>query len=369
MNDAPQSILPEDKYSALTKIAQGEGNDDLISELRNVIASLPLPHQKVLHRFILFAVKIQKNSSVNKMETLSLSVILGPLLLRSPISQVAQQHDNAACVKLAFKLIEYHTPIFEGIALNLHEANGFKARTFVDGTKYGMGDKRSFKEIKMINSEPGSPNIDSPLRITSHMKSKSTDSILTPPSIASIRSFYESAVKDLTLAYEKAKENRVRILQVAKQTAVNEWKGAKERAEEQDKIYNIVCKKYLAKKETVDNATQAKEEAVNELNKLRSFYLVSPDHGKWETISGATLLVDEIAHLQELQALADLREAELKLTAYDLQHCSQEKISAETPHEIAQAALWQAVEELKRLGLTEEDAEKWNVSGENTENI
>lgn len=70
--------------------------------------------------------------------------------------------------------------------------------------------------------------------------------------------------------------------------------------------------KYTAHKECFDKATKAKEEATSQLNKLKEVYLLSEEN-KWETQSGTPLLIDEIAHVQEIQALVDLREAEFKL--------------------------------------------------------
>jgi len=175
----------------------------------------------------------------------------------------------------------------------------------------------------------------------------------------SARAYYESLVNEMTIAYAATKDSRAKILHVTIKKAVNEWRRLKEEAIDQEQLFSVVNDKYLAYKECFDRATKSKEEATSELARLRASYLLSEEN-KWETQSGTPLLIDEIAHLQEIQALVDLREAEFKLASYDLQQITEQKVVAETPLEMAQGALWKAVAELKRLGLTENDAATWD---------
>jgi len=355
-NESPHSILPEEKYSTLIKFIQEE-RADCVQNLRNIIIDLPPNHQKVLHKLILFLDNVQRHSCNNKMESVALSVIFGPLLIRSAAALSPSQAlaDNPACVKIANIILDNFQIIFEGIGLNTIEPEmpvGYTRKN--DGMLKKMDRRSSGSGSGSGSAGPSSPSATK--RNSKKLTPYSTNSLGGNNPLGSIepRMFFVKAVEDLTAAYEKAKQNKIAVIKDIRDTAVREYKSAKEKAIKQNEVYEEFVTKWKEASLRVENETSLRQSAVTHLENLKKYYEVD-EEGDYL----AKLQRDELANIDEAQTLVELKEAEIALAMFDQREAEKAKSVLETPHELLQSALWKTLQELKRLEITEQEASNW----------
>jgi hypothetical protein len=124
LNQGPP-LLPMEQYSTFVQIgSKKEANGEVLLYLREVIAGIPLTHQRVLHRVLIFIDNVQQHSGKNKMDAKALSIIFNPLLLRaaSDVSPALILSQTQSCINFVHLLITNYQTIFEGIGLNFFDS-------------------------------------------------------------------------------------------------------------------------------------------------------------------------------------------------------------------------------------------------------